>query len=350
MLHYTSQFANAMADLADVTVVLPNHTDTTLFEHRTKLISVRTATGLIDYLGASLWLPNLMRIVEAIRSSDPTVVHFLTSHPWNGLILPWLRDQFVVCTVHDLRSHLGESIPILRWSDHLLMARASLVLVHGEYWREYLKQRMSRKNITSIPHGNYAFFTRWGDTKHIEEPGLILFFGRIAKYKGVDTLLQAIPEIEKYISDFKIIIAGAGKLPIDNDLHAGTKVEIINQYIPDPMVAELFQRAQVIVLPYRDASQSGIIAIAYAFAKPVVATTVGALPELVSHEVSGLLVPPNNPKALGEAVARLLTNEKLRYELGRNGLFRSQTEMNWNRIAEQCYSNYLNGIRSSSTK
>ena len=85
---------------------------------------------------------------------------------------------------------------------------------------------------------------------------------------------------------------------------------VLNEYVSDEKRAELFRRASVVVLPYIEASQSFIISIAYRFGKPVVATTVGGLPQMVDDGKTGFLVPPRDVDALADAIVRLMQNDR----------------------------------------
>ena len=90
--------------------------------------------------------------------------------------------------------------------------------------------------------------------------------------------------------------------------------------------AALFQESSVVVLPYVEATQSGVVPVAYTFAKPVVATGTGALAEAVEHGVTGILVPPRDPQALADAIVRLLRDKSLRERMGRAGQQKLETE------------------------
>jgi glycosyltransferase involved in cell wall biosynthesis len=91
---------------------------------------------------------------------------------------------------------------------------------------------------------------------------------------------------------------------------------ILNRYIRDDETVQLFQSASVVVLPYIESSQSGVIPLAYTYGKPVVATAVGGLPEMVIHGVTGLLVPPRDERQLADAIVMLLGNDALRRKMG----------------------------------
>jgi glycosyltransferase involved in cell wall biosynthesis len=108
-----------------------------------------------------------------------------------------------------------------------------------------------------------------------------------------------------------------------------------NYHIPDEMVARLFQEAGVVVLPYIEASTSGVLAIAHAFGKPVVSTDVGGIPEVLDHGRTGLLISPRDPSSLAEAVVTLLKDQDLRREMGQNALQKAWSELSWVPIARK---------------
>ncbi|MEM4847079.1 MAG: glycosyltransferase family 4 protein, partial [Thermosphaera sp.] len=120
---------------------------------------------------------------------------------------------------------------------------------------------------------------------------------------------------------------------------------VYNEYISDEKRAELFRRASIVVLPYVEASQSGVIPLAYTFEKPVIATTVGGLPEMVEHGRTGYLVPPRNERALADAIVHLLENRELRHQLGKNGKQKIDTECSPRTVAEKTLAAYRLAIR-----
>ena len=119
-----------------------------------------------------------------------------------------------------------------------------------------------------------------------------------------------------------------------------------NEYISHDKRTELFQRASIVALPYIDASQSGVIPVAYTHAKPVVATAVGSLPEMVDHGRTGYVVPPRDEQALADAIVRLLRDKDLRRQLGANGKHKVNTECSPGVVAEQTLAVYQRAIDS----
>jgi glycosyltransferase involved in cell wall biosynthesis len=163
----------------------------------------------------------------------------------------------------------------------------------------------------------------------------------------LEYLIRAEPLITAQVPDVSIVIAGRGE---DFTRYRRLMVHperftIYNEYVSDDQRAELFQRASVVALPYIDASQSAVIPIAYTFAKPVVATTVGGLPELVDHGRTGYLVPPHDERALADALVRLLRDKQLRHQLGANGKSKVDTELSPDAVARRTLEVYQRAMK-----
>ncbi len=139
---------------------------------------------------------------------------------------------------------------------------------------------------------------------------VLLFFGYVRKYKGLDTLLRAMPQILKDNPRAKLLIAGEfydDPKPYHDlirDLALEPHVTMINRFIPNEEVARFYAACDVVMLPYRSATQSGILGIAYGFERPVIISNVGGLAESVTEGKTGFVVPPESPEALAEAVRK----------------------------------------------
>lgn len=150
----------------------------------------------------------------------------------------------------------------------------------------------------------------------------LLFFGFIRSYKGVDLLLQALADERLSESNCKVIVAGEfyedEKYYYDLEKKLGLKGRVIwyPSFIPDGEVAPYFNVADMVILPYKSATQSGVAQIAYHFEKPMVVTNVGGLPEIVPHKKVGFVVDVN-PKAIATAIAEFYTEtNSLNFEAG----------------------------------
>ena len=158
--------------------------------------------------------------------------------------------------------------------------------------------------------------------------------------------------ITKEVPNAKIIIAGTGedfkkyeKMMVNKD-----NFIVHNYRIPYKEGAELFQRCSVVVLPYIDASQSGVVSTAYGFKKPVIVTDVGSIPEIVDEGITGFIVPSKNPVALADAIVKLLKDDKLRKRMGENAYKKLKTDLSWDKIAEKTIEVYEKAIKDKSCK
>jgi len=290
----------------------------------------------------------IYKILQHIRAFNPDVVHFQHRHLWFNLALPLLKRYPLVLTIHDPGQHVGDremqKTPqmIASWG----YRRADQVIVHGEQLKQAVveKLRIPGEIVHVIPH-----IALGDDTaqSHVQEDGhLILFFGRIWEYKGLEYLLRAEPLITSQVPDARIVIAGQGEdfARYRRMIVHPERFILYNEYISHDKRAELFRRASIVVLPYIEASQSGVIPIAYTFAKPVVATAVGSLPEMVEDGHTGYLVPPHDERALADAIVRLLRDKELRQRLGANGKRKVATECSPDAVARKTLAVYRRAI------
>ena len=143
----------------------------------------------------------------------------------------------------------------------------------------------------------------------------ILFFGFIRKYKGLDILLRSVAILKNKI-DFQLLVAGEfydkkdEYLNLIKDYKLEEIVIMHDKFIPSDEVKYYFSAADVAVLPYRSATQSGIVQLANNFHKPVIATDVGGLSEIIIDGVNGYIVPPENPQALADAIGKFYENNE----------------------------------------
>ncbi|HEY3422381.1 MAG TPA: glycosyltransferase family 4 protein [Methanocellaceae archaeon] len=300
------------------------------------------------------FLVNSYRMLKEIRQYDPDVVHFQIGSSMLAFYMPFLRKYPIVTTFHDLKPHSGE---VTLWEKYLhryIRRRSDYLLVHGDglqetMIREYRQPASKVRSIPIGPHNIDAF--KFYENKDLKEDGnMVLFFGRILEYKGLEYLIKAEPYITKEIPDARIVIAGSGdqmdkyeRLMVNKD-----RFEVYHRYIPYTEGAGLFQRASVIVLPYVEASQSGVVSTAYGFKKPVVVTNIGSIPEIVDEGITGLVVPARDPEALAKAIVRLLKDERSRLQMGANAYKKLNTDLSWDRVVEKTmgvYREAVNGHR-----
>lgn len=336
MIHYASQLANALGKDNEVTIIIPTHTDLKYFDSNINIKLIKAPPSIYLSLFYLLNIFAFVGIYRFIKSYDPHVIHFLNGHPFNNLIMSGIKCKTVL-TCHDPVLHTGERsgfwMNLFELNEVYQLKRVDKIIVHGQaLFKDLTEHEISPDKIAVIPHGDYSFFLKFEESD-IKENNSILFFGRIKPYKGIKYLIEAEKIISKNASDYKLIIAGDGDITPYNIDKNNPRLSIINRYINDSEVAILFKQSIMVVLPYLDASQSGIIPIAYAFKKPVVATNVGSISEIVEDNVTGFIVPPGDANSLAGAILKLLNNDELRKNMGENAYKKMKEQMSWDKIA-----------------
>ncbi len=154
-----------------------------------------------------------------------------------------------------------------------------------------------------------------------EKSKVLLFFGYVRKYKGLDLLLDALAELIKKDNSYKLLAAGEfyddEKYYTDKvkSLNLNKYVKLLNQFIPNEEVAKYFEPSDLVVLPYRSATQSGILNLAYGFLKPVLVTNVGGLAEFVDEGKTGYIIKPDSQKDLVAGIVNFFEQkEKINFE------------------------------------
>ena len=261
-------------------------------------------------------------LLRRVRAFDPDVIHYQHGHLWFNGFLPLLRKYPMVLTVHDPRHHPGDRVS--QKTPQAIMnfgfRHAAHVIVHAERLKQiFVSECGGRPDAVHV-----VPLISLGATPAIpshDDGSTILFFGRIWEYKGLEYLIRAEPLITAELPNARIVIAGQGEnfARYRRMMAHPDHFTVFNEYISEERVNELFRQASVVVLPYVEASQSAVIPLAYNCMKPVVATTVGGLPEMVDHGRTGYLVPPRDERALADAVLSLLRNKSLRQQMGLDG-------------------------------
>jgi len=176
---------------------------------------------------------------------------------------------------------------------------------------------------------------------------VVLFFGYIKRYKGLDVLLKSLPLLKQLASPILCLIAGQclqsrrRYISLIAGLHVQNEVRWFDGYIPERSMPLYFAASDVVALPYLQASASGVLLSAYAYGKAVVASEAGSNPELVEHGLSGLLVPTGDPKALAEALAQILLDPELAARMGARCREIVAARHSWADIAERTEEVYL---------
>jgi glycosyltransferase involved in cell wall biosynthesis len=269
----------------------------------------------------------LSRLVASVR---PDVVHFLGNTTlWPNLAVPFWRGVPIVTTVHDVEAHPGdrETRVLPAWATSLLVRQSGHVIVHGRSLREraVARFRKPRERVHVLSHPAIVRYAELAAREGMHQgpaprPFTILMFGRIYAYKGLSTLVRAEALIGERPEGLRVVIAGRGDDPARCASMMGDprRYDLRNRFVEDREVAALFTECDAVVLPYVEASQSGVLNVAASFGKPVIVTDVGELRATVEANGLGLVVPVEDPGALARAVVRLADDPGERAAFARN--------------------------------
>jgi glycosyltransferase involved in cell wall biosynthesis len=276
-------------------------------------LDVDTYTGRVSAaLGLGRLLAARARFARYLQDHRIDVVVCTMTHVWNVAMLDAIARAGAryVLTLHDLRLHAGECSRLRRWLLHSEARAADTIVTLSEHVREDLARAsgLGRTSIGVVPLGVSERET--GDARPRAFPTgrriQLLFFGRMLPYKGLELLLQAFAQLRTQ-APVDLVVAGWG--PVRPDvaaLAARGGVRLENRWFAEGEIDQLFREADLVVLPYREASQSGVVVHAFEHRVPVVATPVGGLVEQVSHLRTGVIAPAVSADGIAAAVLTIV--------------------------------------------
>ena len=300
-------------------------------------VSGRRALRLLEHV------PDMMRLRG---SGGADVVHYqwLTLEALDAFLLP--RDAATVFTSHNvLRRSEGRLRDV---AARLVAGRADAVIAHTQAGGHALVERFGAdpQRVHVIPHGAFEYLTRQPreeplppELAAVEGP-VILWFGVLRPYKGVDVLLDAFRELD----GAELWIVGRPWMPVEPLRRAAAAahgtVRFVERFITDPEIPAYFRRADLVVLPYRRIDQSGVLYTSLAFGKAMVLSDVGGFGEIGREHGAARLVPPGDPAALHDALASLVGDPAEREALGARAAAAAATHFSWEEIGRRTLSLY----------
>jgi glycosyltransferase involved in cell wall biosynthesis len=288
-------------------------------------------------------LPGMARLRAATVDADVVHYQWLTVPTLDAWILPPARPR--VMTAHYV-------LPPRPSRRALASARRSFgamdaVIAHSEHGAVRLRDEVGLDpgRVRVIPHGAFDYLTRLPDEAPLPselegaEGPVILFFGLLRPYKGLEVLLEAFERVE----GAELWIVGNPRMDIgplqDAAARAGASVRLVTRFVDDAEIPAIFRRADLLVLPYLDAEHSGVLYTGLAFGKPMVMSAVGGFPEVVANG-AGVCVAAGDPEALAAELQRLVAGQAARDELSRAARAAAAGPYSWDSIAQQTIALY----------
>lgn len=305
---------------------------------------------LLDSISPASW----KRTAARIATLAPDVVIFQWWQPffapaYRAVIrsVRKIRPTPMVFLCHNVLSHSESAVPGRPRLERFLTRRAFRCvdgfLVQAEGLVSAVHELNPRGSVKKVYHPLYHFYSEWdrnvsdGDEVRADSSPRLLFFGKIRKYKGLETFLDALAVVRREM-DFRAVIAGEFYMPAAplrrraRRLGLDDCLEWQDHYIPNERVPGIFRCTDLVVLPYVEATQSGVVPVAYQFGVPVVASNVGGLSEVVLEGRTGYLVPPLDPDALAAAIVRYFREGKK--EEFRENILAFRTRLTWEQVVE----------------
>ena len=304
------------------------------------------AIYLLDSMSPLSWL----KVAQKIRSVNPQLVIFpWWTHFWTlpfyciiFLVQKWTSAKILfVC--HNVKEH--ESNFIKQACAKLILNMGDFHLVHSKEERSNLKNLVPETHVIEGFHPTYENllgrrYSKEEARKKLKVDGkLILFFGFLRPYKGLDYLLDAMPSIlEKLGPDFFLMVVG--ECWKDEQKYRKKAKELgivkhllrVNKYIPNEQINLYFSATDLVIIPYVSATGSGILQIAFGCGKPVVATRVGGLSDDVVDGETGYLVPPADSEGLAKAIIKFFVEKKGQQFIA--NIKKTKDRFSWDRIVD----------------
>lgn len=285
-----------------------------------------------NYAPSSFVLAYMLRKELIAKKFDLIHLTWPLDYPFFGI---YLINIPIILTVHDpiphsnnetIRENLKRFVIFKRANKFILLNKTQVTAFENRYHIKNTKIALSKLGI-------YTYLREIEKTRMIKGD-YILFTGYLSPYKGLKYAVKAMEEINKSFPQIKLVVAGTGTPDFDMTSYMrNTNIIFINRFITSGELASLIEYSKFVVCPYIDATQSGVIMSAFALNKPVLATRVGALHEMIGDNERGMLVPPKNHEAIAKAAIKMLQNNTLQSMSKNIDVCYSVGTNSWNNIA-----------------
>jgi glycosyltransferase involved in cell wall biosynthesis len=384
MAHYAYQMCTAMAgEGAKVTLITVRDYELENFPHNFEVVKllklwshtdglasriprntleswmIRAFRGIRRIFRGIRWFIEWAKLTNYLSRARPDIVQYGSiEFPFEAFFLWRLRQRGLhlgqICHEYERKDDNGPLSSLILWMNYQVYRNFSAIFLHSEATRDDFLHTydIPARRSHVIVHGNEMIFPK---STNQDSPTdilrqqyqlgmdqrVILFFGSITPDKGVPDLVKAFALVNAAQKQTRLIIAGMPSKDMDmklvaqlaNRLSISHAVTFDLRYLPMAEIEPLMKLADVVVYPYNYSTQSGAIQVAYAFGKPVVATSVGGFPDVVEDKKSGYLVPPRAPEALANSILKVISNPKQAETMGAYAKHLSETKFSWKPIA-----------------
>lgn len=310
------------------------------------LVIIDTYTDKYSFIKSMILFPiSVQRQIQREIGEECFDVIYSPMYAWlTYRINQMFKTAKTVITVHDPIPHSGSSFLANKLLNGFLLdmdiERAHKLVILSPQFKEYMKTRYHKRDedVLVIPHGVFSAYKEIAAENGIAyDPDRInfLFFGRIERYKGISVLAEAYRQIEKkYMDRVSLTIVGRGDFsPYQDVFDALHHARLVNRWVADEEVDGFFRGEKVVtVLPYLDATQSGVVNIAMQNHSLIIATNTGGLSEQLAEGAYGLMVSPNDVKALYDIMEKVILHYE-DYDDIRQDAYDALKKLDWRVLA-----------------
>ena len=359
-IQYAFQLCRAMAkEGAEVTLLTDRQYEFEGVEHPFRVLNI---FDLGDGRRALKYYGQWFRLADHLREEKYHVVQFGDFRfptDFVPLALMRQRGRITAAVCHNVQRFVrGAGFRSSNLSYQAIYRQLDPIFVHYKTNAARFSANFPRssKSVRVIAHGNQEIFRELrGPAKDLHarhglapNDQVVLFFGTLSREKGIDLLIEGFLPAALRHPGARLVIAGEPMPGFSVDHHLamargfalGDRVRIVPGYVEIEDVASWMELATVIVFPYRDLYPSTTVHLAQTFGVPIIATRVGAMSEVIEDGETGLLVPPDDPDALGDAIARVLEDPALAERLGESARIAAGERFNWTAVAREFLSAY----------
>lgn len=277
--------------------------------------------------------------IKNIKNFNPDVLYLPMISLNARKLVGQLKQYTLVTTIHDYNQHPGMKNPVSNYIFNYIKSISNKFIVLTKSYIDPISHKYSipQKNIAHIPHANFAYYNKKDEEVDYRLNHNILFFGRITKYKGLYNLLKAMDLVWKVYPNIHLNIVGQGNLTSFEESFINNNIERIklnNDWVNDADVWDIFRENDFTVLPYIEASQSGVVALSFSCGRNVIATDVGGLRDQV-EPANGIIVPINDVFAIASKIISLYKNPDQIVELNKKAYKYAHEEITWDKSAHK---------------
>ncbi len=340
---YSFEMAKALSQKAEVLCIVSSYAenihlwrDEANSNPAFKIYEVTTYNHLASFVIKTLSWWRYRTIAKVINDFAPDIIYSPFFHFWDKFIFKRVSCRRIVKTYHDIQMHAGENHPFRELLFRPFFYKTEKCIILSEVFKPTMVTQYGYKeqDVVVIPHASFNQYCR-NYTLDLDTKYHLLCFGRIVQYKGLGVMLEAMKLVIQQRPEIKLLIVGDGNFaPYKEKLSlVAENVETHIRWIKDTEVEHFFSQVDMAVLPYTEASQSGVIPLANSFGKPTIASNLGGLPEQIIENQTGIIVPPNDAKVLANVILDTYNDEAKLKEM-KKAAYDYAGKNSWERSAE----------------